>query len=128
MMDYDASKHQIPTHVSYPDYNTENFVLTLMYIRHMSCKWYTSHLMQSSMTFKNLFHHGTKAFIPGWNKSVSSLHSQEMFDEAFVAHHMPTRGFIRGPKIQKSLGPKLPARLGTGCSVVPIADPMRNIS
>ena len=39
-----------------------------------------------------------------------------MFHEAFVALHMPTRGLVRGSKIKKSLGPKLPPRLGTGCS------------
>ena len=115
-MDYDASKHQIPTHVTYPDYNTENFVLTLTYTWHMSCKWYTSQLMPSTMTFKNSSHHSTKAFIPAWNKSMSSLHGQEMFHEASVAHHVPTRGLIRGPKIEKSLGPKLPTRFSTGCS------------
>lgn len=35
---------------------------------------------------------------------------------AFDANYMPARGLTRGPKIKKSLGPKLPPRLETGCS------------
>jgi len=43
--------------------NAKNFVSASIYTGHMGSRWYTSDLHQLPMTFKNLFHHGTKACI-----------------------------------------------------------------
>jgi hypothetical protein len=61
----------------------------------------------SPLTFKHLFHSGTKACILAWKKSILSVGSQEetaWFNVASVSNCLPGRCFVRGTKGWKSLG------------------------
>lgn len=88
-----------------------------MYAWHVCSRWYTPESTQLSLTFKHFSHHGTKAYIPVHNKSVSNLCSQEVtacFTCVSLANHLPSSCFLWGKNMWKSLGPILPTTLVTG--------------